>query len=224
MPDERVSRFKEGLVRGFLHTPPGEPAAGLVLTHGAGGNCEAPLLVALAEAFCGTGVAVLRFNLPFRDRKRFGPPLPAAAKESRAALRKAALALRGIAGDRIFLGGHSYGGRQASMVAAEDVEVTDGVLLLSYPLHPPGIADELRTAHFPELRVPALFVHGTKDPFGSIEEMREAMRLMPSEAELVAIEGASHDLARGKFDLEKSVLAPFGRLMRLPAPRAQAKG
>jgi len=74
----------------------------------------------------------------------------------------------------VFLGGHSYGGRQTSMLIAEEPGLADGLLLLSYPLHPPRKPGELRTKHFPELRKAAFFVHGTRDPFGTIKEMKAA--------------------------------------------------
>lgn len=89
------------------------------------------------------------------------------------------------------------------MLAAEKPDAADSLLLLSYPLHPPNKPDQMRTAHFPSLRTPARFVHGTKDPFGSPEEMRRALEPIPAAAELILIEGAGHDLARGKFDTEK---------------------
>jgi uncharacterized protein len=79
----------------------------------------------------------------------------------------------------MFLGGHSYGGRQASMLAAEEPDLAAGLLLLSYPLHPPRRPARLRTAHFPKLTTPALFVHGTRDPFGSMDEMRAAVDSSP---------------------------------------------
>jgi hypothetical protein len=87
------------------------------------------------------------------------------------------------------------------MLAAEQPGIADSLLLLSYPLHPPNRPDQLRTGHFPGLRTPARFVHGTKDPFGSPEELREAMALIPAPTELIVVEGAGHDLARGKFEL-----------------------
>jgi predicted alpha/beta-hydrolase family hydrolase len=91
-------------------------------------------------------------------------------------------------------GGHSYGGRQTSITAAENSKLIDALLLLSYPLHPPRRPNELRTAHFSTLRTPCLFVHGTRDPFGSPDEMRSALRLIPVATELCLIEGAGHDL------------------------------
>src|SRR5690349_10640242 len=118
-----VTKFAQGSVRGFLHKPANSVTAGLVLTHGAGGNCEGPLLVALATAFSHAGVMVLRCDLPFRQRKRFGPPAPASAEENRAGLKDAVAAVRALGCGQVFLGGHSYGGRQASILAAEEPDL-----------------------------------------------------------------------------------------------------
>jgi hypothetical protein len=196
-----ISQVNEQGVVGFLHRPDEPSGRGLVLTHGAGGNAKAPLLEAVAEAFRGAGTWVLRCNLAFRQRRPFGPPSPATAPADRASLVAAITLLRQYAAGPIILGGHSYGGRQASMLAAEQPGIADSLLLLSYPLHPPNRPDQLRTGHFPELRTAARFVHGTKDPFGSPEELREAMALIPAPTELIVVDGAGHDLARGKFDL-----------------------
>jgi predicted alpha/beta-hydrolase family hydrolase len=129
-------------------------------------------------------------------------------------LKDAVNAVRTLGSGQVFLGGHSYGGRQASILAAEEPGLVDALLLFSYPLHPPGKSEQLRTDHFSKLKIPATFVHGTKDPFGSIEEMRTALRLIPGRAQLVVVEGAGHDLARGKFDLDRVVVADFRRPMR----------
>ena len=102
---------------------------------------------------------------------------------------------------KIFLGGQSYGGRQATLLAAEEPDLVSALLLFSYPLHPPGKPDRLRTEHFPRLHVPALFVQGTVDPFGSIAELRAVLPLIPAVTRLLPIEGAGHDLRRGRFDL-----------------------
>jgi predicted alpha/beta-hydrolase family hydrolase len=202
-------------VRGFLHRPETDARSALVLTHGAGSNCRAPLLVAVAEAFSAAGVAVLRCDLPFRQARPHGPPAGNGAAD-RAGLRRAVEVLREIAPGRVFLGGHSYGGRQGSMLAAEDPAVADGLLLLSYPLHPPAKPEQCRTAHFPALRAPALFVHGSRDPFGSQDEMRTALSLIPAATELLTIEGAGHDLGRaGHDEVARRALAAFTRLMSL---------
>jgi predicted alpha/beta-hydrolase family hydrolase len=91
------------------------------------------------------------------------------------------------------------------MLAAEDPSVAEGLLLLSYPLHPPNKPGQLRTAHFSELRRPALFVQGTKDPFGTIEEVRAALDLIRARTMLLEVAGGGHDLARGKFDAVESL-------------------
>jgi len=95
---------------------------------------------------------------------------------------------------KVFLGGHSYGGRQSSMLAAAEPEVADGLLLLSYPLHPPRKPEQRRTEHLPNLQTAALFVHGTRDPFGSPEEMEQAVKLIPARTSVRFVEGAGHDL------------------------------
>ena len=183
-----------------------------MITHGAGANCQTPLLVSVADVFAGNGFAVLRCDLPFRQRKPAGPPTRSTAAEDRAGLRKAAEFLRTNVAGPIVLGGHSYGGRQATMLAAEEFGVADALLLLSYPLHVPDKPDQLRTAHFPTLRTPSLFVHGSKDPFGTPDEMRKALALIPGRHELQLIDGAGHDLKRATLDLE-AVVAEIIRLL-----------
>jgi len=185
-------------VSGYLHRPAAPSGEGLVLAHGAGSSCLARLLIGIASELADGGVTVLRCDLPFRQARRHGPPRAGDAARDREGLRRAVQAVRNLGVSRVFLGGHSYGGRQASILAAADPEIAQGLLLLSYPLHPPGRPAELRTAHFPSLRAPALFVHGSRDPFGSLEEMRAALALIPVETELVVIEGAAHDLGGGE--------------------------
>jgi len=186
-------------VRGFLHRPVNANGDGLVLTHGAGANCQAPLLVAVAEAFSGAGFTVMRCDLPFRQARPFGPPRPGDAAVDRAGLKRAVARLGTVISGRIFLGGQSYGGRQASMLCAEAPDVARGLLLLSYPLHPPGKPEQLRTQHFSKLESPALFVHGTRDPFGSIEELESALKLIAGKTVLMPVQGAGHDLGfKGK--------------------------
>ena len=189
-----ITEFSAGLVRGMLHRPAGPARQGLVFTHGAGGNCQSAVVKAVADEFAADGFLVLRIDLPFRQQRRFGPPFPAQAKTDREALRQAVASLREMGAAQVLLGGHSYGGRQASILAAEDPSVAALLLLLSYPLHPPNKPTELRTAHFPQLKVPAVFVHGTRDPFGTIAEMQDAIRLIPAHTLLLEAPGAAHDL------------------------------
>ena len=183
-------------VRGVLHRAADSSGDFLVLTHGASGNANTALLVALAEEFASAGISVLRCDLPYRQRRPHGPPSPANAKEDQEGLRRAVTLMRKQVAGRAFLGGSSYGGRQASLLAASHSGLVEGLLLLSYPLHPPGKPAHLRTAHFPQLRTPSLFVSGTKDVFGTIEELEAAIKLIPAGIELVPIDGASHGLSK----------------------------
>jgi predicted alpha/beta-hydrolase family hydrolase len=200
-----ITPFAADGVRGFLHPPDGASADGLVLTHGAGADCMAPLLVAVAEVFARAGLTVLRCDLPFRQRRASGPPGRGDAEADRAGLRAACAALRALVPARVFLGGHSYGGRQASLLAADEPGIAAALLLLSYPLHPPKKPTELRTAHFPRLETRAFFLHGTADPFGTIGELEAAIALIPAPTRLVTVEGAGHDLRRGRIDLAPAV-------------------
>jgi len=183
-------------VRGMLHRAEGSSGDFLVLTHGAGGNANAVLLVALAEELASAGVSVLRCDLPYRQRRPHGPPSPANAKEDQEGLRRALTLMKIQFFGRAFLGGSSYGGRQASLLAAAHQHLLEGLLLLSYPLHPPGKPTQLRTAHFSELRTPSLFVSGTRDVFGTIDELEAAIKLIPGRTELVEIDGAAHGLSK----------------------------
>lgn len=201
MSEARVTALDTDAVRGFLHEPTKPSGAGLVLTHGAGSDSTAPLLVAVARAFSERGFTVLRCDLAFRRKRPKGPPSPATGAADRTGLRDAVAALRGRVSGKVYLGGHSYGGRQASMLAAEAPDIAATLLLLSYPLHPPNKPAQLRTQHFPQLRVPALFVSGTADGFGTIAELEAAIKAIPVPTQLMAIEGAGHDLKRGRFDL-----------------------
>ncbi len=195
-------------VRGLLHHPAKPNGQGFVLTHGAGSNCQAPLLIVLAEAFAGAGFLVLRCDLPFRQDRPYGPPSPHDGKRDRAGLKNAVMALNNMTSGPIFLGGHSYGGRQASMLCAEQTEaegaLAPGLFLLSYPLHPPRKSTQLRTQHFSNLRTPSLFVSGSRDPFGSVEEIGQALKQIPAKTKLITVEGAGHDLGfKGKAKREE---------------------
>jgi predicted alpha/beta-hydrolase family hydrolase len=166
----------------------------LILTHGAGSDRNAPLLVALDRAFGESGLSVERVNLHFREQRATGPPFRHEAAKDRERLCQLTRAARTNGAARVYLGGHSYGGRQCTIAAAEKADLADALLLASYPLHPPRKPQGLRTAHFPDLRTPALFIHGSRDPFGSVAEMERAVALIAGPAELFVIDGASHEL------------------------------
>ena len=190
-------------VRGLLHRPLAPSGEALVLAHGAGSNGRAPLLGAVAATFAqAAGFTVLRCDLPYRQKRPHGPPFPGEAAQDREGLRNAVSALRRVepAGScrGVLLGGHSYGGRQASILVAEDPAIATCLILLSYPLHPPRRPEQLRTAHFPSLRTPSFFVLGTRDLFGSPEEMTAALKLIPARTSVLTVEDAGHDLGFGR--------------------------
>jgi uncharacterized protein len=217
----RVLPFEDALssatpVRGYIHIPQNPSGGGLVLTHGAGSNCNAALLIAVASAMCETGLTVLRCDLPFRQSRPHGPPHGNQQRDQEG-LRRAIEALRGQPSINagVFLGGHSYGGRQGSLLAASEPNLADALLLLSYPLHPPKSPNQVRTAHFHELRTPAFFVHGARDGFGTIDEMAKALNLIPARTELLPVESAGHDLltVRNREVLPKEIAAAFTRFV-----------
>jgi uncharacterized protein len=219
MNQSRISPFVDSSrtpsVRGFLHIPANPSGNGLVLTHGAGADCRSSLLVAFANAFCDSGLTVLRCDLAFRQLRAHGPPPRGSGAHDQEGLRHAVEAMRQEIAGQVFLGGHSYGGRQATMLAAAEPGMVDGLLLLSYPLHPPKKPEQPRTAHLPNLRTPSLFVQGSRDSMGTIEEMQEAVKLIPARAALMPVEGAGHELvsARTVGDVTATVVKAFWKFV-----------
>jgi uncharacterized protein len=214
MPEVEAFRddsVKDAPVRGFLHRTESANADGLVLTHGAGANCQSPLLKGLAEAFCAAGLTVLRCDLPFRQARPQGPPMRGTAERDQEGLRAAVAALHRETPGRIFLGGHSYGGRQASMLAAATPRLVEALLLLSYPLHPPQKPQEMRTKHFPSLETPAMFVSGERDGFGTQVELEAALKMIPARTELMIVSAAGHELmtARNRATLPTTIVEVF---------------
>lgn len=201
-----VQTFTADGVLADVHRPPSvddaTPAGLVILAHGAGGNRDAKILLAYATEFVGRGFVVARIDLPYRQRRPKGPPSPSTAGADRDGIRSAVAALRDHLGDLLgadesvplILGGHSYGGRQASMVAAEDASIADLLLLSSYPLHPPGKPERARTEHLPSITVPTVIVHGVTDPFASTAEITDAIALIDAPTRLVEVEKAGHDL------------------------------
>ena len=158
----------------------------LALTHGAGGTFDTPSLVAYAEAMAARGLRVVRFNLPYVETGRKTPG-PQARDE--ACWRGVAETLRSRA-PRLLLGGRSYGGRMASHVVAAGVRC-DGLVLLAYPLHPPGKPERLRAAHLERIRAPMLFLQGTRDPFAEPTLLTRTLARLPG-ATHHRLEGGDH--------------------------------
>ncbi len=166
----------------------------MILSHAAASDCDSPLLVALAGAFSACGITVLRCDLPFRQMRPKGRPSAGVAARDQAGLRRAVKLLKPRMCKKVYLGGVAYGGRQSSLLAASEPGLVDGLLLLSYPLHPPGQRGPLRTLHFPSVRTPTLFIQASRDPFGTPDEVRPTLELIAAPTRLVVAEDARHDL------------------------------
>jgi predicted alpha/beta-hydrolase family hydrolase len=168
----------------------------LLLAPGAGSSSEHPTLVAIEEAVAPMPVA--RMDFPYRKAGRRAPDrapvLLAAVTEEAESL----AARTGVAPSRIALGGRSMGGRMCSMAVADGLPAA-ALVLLSYPLHPPGKPDRLRTEHLGRLDLPVLVLSGTKDPFGTPEELEHHFAAVPGPVTFVWMDGAGHDV-KGRDD------------------------
>ncbi|ORA37319.1 alpha/beta family hydrolase [Mycobacterium aquaticum] len=204
-------------IDGIAHEPDGTPHGVVVLTHGAGGNRNSPMLVNICDEWASRGWLAIRYNLPYRRRRPKGPPSGSAAAD-RAGIAEAVALARTLSDGPVIAGGHSYGGRQTSMaVAGEGSEpplVVDVLTLFSYPLHPPGKPERARTEQLPRITVPTVFTHGSADPFGTLDELTAAVALVAGPTELVAITGARHDLGSKTSDVP--ALAVDAALRLLP--------
>jgi predicted alpha/beta-hydrolase family hydrolase len=201
-------------IAGVAHKPAAIPSGVAVLTHGAGGSRESILLQRICDEWARRGWLAVRYNLPYRRRRPTGPPSGSGAAD-RAGIVEAIRVCRGLAGGPLVAGGHSYGGRQTSLVvAASQTLPVDVLTLLSYPLHPPGKPERARTEHLPDIAVPTVFVHGTSDPFGTIDELRTAAALIPATTEIVEITGARHSLDSKTLEVPASAVDAALRLLR----------
>jgi uncharacterized protein len=207
-----------GQIAGVAHKPDSIPAGVVVLTHGAGGSRDSPLLQQVCDEWARRGWLAVRYNLPYRRRRPTGPPSGSAAND-RAGIVEAITVCRGLADGPLIAGGHSYGGRQTSMVVAANEAKPDALTLFSYPVHPPGKPERLRTEHLPDITVPTVFTHGTSDPFGTPAEVRDAAAMIAAPTDVVEITGARHDLRSKSLDV--AVLAVDAALRLLPRPRAR---
>ncbi|WP_404433616.1 dienelactone hydrolase family protein [Microbacterium lacus] len=193
MPAETEHRLSVALPAGAAevsaaHGVPDDAWATLAIAHGAGAGYAHPFLLGFARGMRAEGVATLRFNFPYIEAGRRMPGPAAHATSTWAAVAEFAEA----AGVPFFASGKSYGGRMASMAAAESVIAPAGLIYLGYPLHPPGDPTKARTAHLPDVTPPQLFVEGTNDPFidphSQLVEAVESCRA----AEIAWIDGGGH--------------------------------
>jgi hypothetical protein len=192
-------------IAGVAHAPVGDATGIVLLTHGAGGSRESPLLVKLCDEWAGRGWLAVRYDLPYRRRRPKGPPSGSATADQAGIVEAVALA-RALTDGPVLAGGHSYGGRMTSMAVADglaDGLGVDVLALFSYPLHPPGKPERARTEHLPRITVPTVFTHGTSDPFGTIDELRSAAALVSAPTEVVEVTGARHDLGSKTFHVPR---------------------
>jgi len=185
--------------------PSGESDLGttVVFAHGAGGNMNDRGVLATANALRARGLGVVRFNFLYTEKKSKRPdPMPR-LKEAYSAV--VARVRAEIQPGSLIIGGRSMGGRAASMLAAEGFEC-DGLLLLAYPLHPPGKPDQLRDAHLPSIKVPVICFNGTRDPFCTPSLMEDVLKRVKTEWEMHWVEGADHSFhvlkSAGRTDAE----------------------
>ena len=165
--------------------------AGLLLTHGAGGGADQHTLVALAE---GLDMPVRRVEFPYRrEGRRFPDRVPKLIETVRAEAEAFASDL-GATTDRLVLGGRSMGGRMCSMAVADGLPAA-GLVLLSYPLHPPGKPEKLRVEHFSGMDVPTLLVNGDRDPFGTPDEFAAHIGAISGDVTVHWLEGHGHNPA-----------------------------
>ena len=192
-------------IAGIAHEPDGTPTGVVLLTHGAGGNRDAPLIIRLCDEWASHGWLAIRYNLPYRRRRPKGPPSNSAASDQQGIVEAIEFA-HTLTDGPVVAGGHSYGGRMTSMVAAQGADLA-ALTLFSYPLHPPGKPERARTEHLGQIKVPTVFTHGTADPFGSIDELTAAAQLIPAPTELIEITGARHDLGSKTLDVPALAVA-----------------
>ena len=181
----------------------GKHQATYILAHGAGGNQLSPWIVQFANAAAARGIAVVTFNFLYSEQ---GRRLPDKNDKLEACWRKVVEAWHdgafakslGKGGGPLIIGGKSMGGRIASQIAAGDPDASPGMaevaglVFLGYPLHPPGKPEQLRSGHLPAIRVPMLFIQGTRDAFGTPEELRPILAKLKAPAELLVIEDGDH--------------------------------
>ena len=203
MPESaRVEVAASQHVAAIVYPAAGERAGiSLILAHGAGANQMSAFMVRFAKALAARGVDTMTFNFLYSElRKR----LPDKNDKLEACWRKIIEAHHAgafgepLAGNHLFIGGKSMGGRIASQVAAAPPDGIAGLVLLGYPLHPPGQPEKLRTRHLPAIRAPMLIVQGSRDAFGTPEELRPVLAPLKAPTELLVVEGGDHSFKVAK--------------------------
>lgn len=200
-----------------LYTRPDQPAATLVVAHGAGAGMEHPFMAGFADGLATDGVACLRFNFPYREAGRKFPDRPPAAIAAWRTVMDFGVELAADRGDagQLWAGGKSFGGRMASMAVAEGMPAA-GLVYLGYPLHPPGKPEKLRDEHLYGVQVPMLFLQGSRDTFVTPELLTGVVERIGPHAVLEWVAGGDHSFAvagqkRPPFDVGLAAAARVSR-------------
>lgn len=183
--------------------PNGDGSTVFVCAHGAGGNMADKSMLTVTRALGARGLSTVRFNFLYKEKRSSRPdPMPKLKETTEAVVTR----VRSELGPKtLIIGGRSMGGRAASMLAADGFDCS-GLLLLAYPLHPPGKPDQLRDAHLPSIRVPVLCVNGTRDPFCTPELMKGVLQRVTAPWQMLWLETADHSFhvlkSSGKTDAQ----------------------
>ena len=194
------------------YTAPGKPVCILTLAHGAGAGMDHAFMETLAASLSAAGIATLRFNFPFAEHKKFRPDTPAVAHQTIAAAITKAHALHPEL--PLFPSGKSFGGRMSSQYLSEHPESpAKGIVFFGFPLHPSGKPSIERAEHLKLLKIPMLFLQGTKDTLAVWELIESVCKALPG-ATLVKIEGADHSFKAGKKDVMPLLVEETGKWVR----------
>jgi predicted alpha/beta-hydrolase family hydrolase len=195
MPEKfRVDIAPDQSVTAMVYRGAARVSAGiaLILGHGAGAGQTNSFMVSFATALAARGIDAVTFNFAYMENGRRLPDPRDKLEACYRAVIDAARRHGEIGGNRLMIGGKSMGGRIASQVAAAGVRDLAGLVFLGYPLHPPGKPDQLRSKHLPDITAPMLFVQGSRDAFGTPDELRPILRTLTAPAELHIVDGADH--------------------------------
>ncbi len=161
----------------------------LILGHGAGADQTSGFMMTFASALAARGIAVVTFNFLYTEQRR---RIPDTNNKLEACFRAVVEAAREKKHNRaLVIGGKSMGGRIASQIAAAGSDI-EGLVFLGYPLHPPGKVDQLRAKHLPDIKVPMLFIQGSRDTFGTPDELQPIIKGLKAPADLYVVEGGDH--------------------------------
>ncbi|HEY3130088.1 MAG TPA: alpha/beta fold hydrolase [Acidobacteriota bacterium] len=169
----------------------------LILAHGAGSNQNSSFLVSFANNLAARGVDTVTFNFPYMERGKRVPDPPEKLEACYGAAIARVLTNSHLRSNKLAIGGKSLGGRIASHVAASDDQTAASIaalIFLGYPLHPPGKPQQQRVKHLPHIRVPMLFVQGSRDAFGTPKELEPIIKQLDAEATLYVVENGDHSL------------------------------